>query len=119
MTDLPKEALDRAAFGRLTLGDPQLQERLLAAFLRELPRVRGALRGGAEVDWREELHRLETSCHLIAAPRLLQAVRAGSRSGAVPGALEQELDLAEAAVRRMLQPAPAQGPGAQCASIPR
>jgi len=107
-----QSTLDVEALERLTFGNRELQERLLTSFLSELPRLRAGLSGSPEgQEFREDLHRLEGSCHFIQAPRLLQAVQ--ERRSAGPegrrAALERigrELDLAEREILRFVRSQP-------------
>jgi HPt (histidine-containing phosphotransfer) domain-containing protein len=108
----PESTLDLEALERLTFGDRRLQERLLTSFLREISGLRAGLAGSQETEeFREELHRLEGSCHFIQAPRLLQAVRQRRSAGlegrrAAMERIGQELDLAEQEIRRLVRAQP-------------
>lgn len=108
----PGSTLDVEAFDRLTFGDRKLQERLLTSFLDQIAGLRAGLAGDQETqDFREELHRLEGSCHFIQAPRLLHAVQQRRSAGpegrqAAMERIGRELDRAEQEIRRLVRAEP-------------
>lgn len=116
-------SLDPTRFEEVTLGDATLQLRLFTAFLADLPGMRSSVEAGPGPKWRDVLHALEATCHVLAAPRLLAAVRASRGERANPHHLREELDRAEDAVRaavwRLQEARPASGRAAQCVSSPR
>ncbi len=69
---------NRARLADVTLGDLELQNQLLASFLRDLPRTREALTAEAALEaaaLREVVHKLRGSCHFAGADRLAALLR--------------------------------------------